>query len=110
LRVLKVLAVASLFSGTLGAVLPRHFGDRQFFAYALAGPGFGLAWICGFALAALEEIPVVSTWVIGAMILSLASLQVVLYAVGKDGRRSPVVTVLAILPLVLTVVLMVYRP
>ncbi len=110
LRVLKILAVAALFSGTLGALIPRELRDRRLFAYALCGPGFGVAWACGFGLASIEELPLLSTWVIGSMVLSLFSLQVVLFAVGKDGRRGPVVAALAVAPLIATVALMVYRP
>jgi len=110
LRVIKLLAVSALFAGTIGAFLPRDLRDRRVFAYALAGPGFGLAWATGFALGALEELPLVAVWTIGAMACSLFSLQVVLYAVGKEGRRTGVAAALAIVPLVATVVLMVYRP
>jgi hypothetical protein len=105
-----VLAVAALFSGTVGALLARDLGDRRRFAYAMAGPGFGLTWACGFGLAAFEEIPILSTWILGALALSLLSLQVVLYAVGKDGRRTPLTAMMALLPLVATVALMIWRP
>ena len=38
----KILAVAVLFAGTLGAFVARDLRDRRrLFAYALAGPGFG---------------------------------------------------------------------
>jgi hypothetical protein len=110
LRLLKILSVAALFSGTIGAVVARDMRDRRIFAYALAGPGFGLSWVCGFGLASLEELPTFSTWVVTAMVCSLFSLQVVLYAVGKEGRRTPWVAILALAPLVATVAVMVYRP
>jgi hypothetical protein len=110
LRFIKVLAVAALFSGTVGALVARDLADRRRFAYAVAGPGFGLTWACGFGLAAYEEIPILSTWILGALALSLLSLQVVLYAVGKEGRRTPLTAAMALLPLVATVALMVWRP
>jgi len=110
LKFIKLLGVAALFSGTVGAFLPRDLGDRRRFAYALAGPGFGVTWACGFGLAAYEEIPILSGWLLGAMALSLLSLQVVLYGVGKDDRRSVASVALALLPLVATVALMVWRP
>jgi hypothetical protein len=110
LKFVKVLAVAALFAGTVGALLPRDLSDRRRAAYALAGPGFGVTWACGFGLAAYEEVPILSSWILGAMALSLLSLQVVLYAVGKDGRRTPVTAALALLPLAATVALMVWRP
>jgi hypothetical protein len=110
LRFLKVLAVAALFTGTVGAFVPRDLRDRRFFAYALAGPGFGVAWGCGFGLAAAMEISLLSTWILAALVLSFFSLQVVLYAVGKDGRRTPLVAGLALAPLVATVALMIWKP
>lgn len=110
LHFLKLIAVAALFCGTVGALLPRELRDRRLFAYALAGPGFGASWACGFALAAFDEVPLLSTWILGAMALSVFSLQVVLFAVGKDGRRGPWTAVLALAPLVATVALMVWRP
>ena len=110
LRFAKILAVAALFTGTVGALLASDLRDRRLFAYALAGPGFGAAWACGFGLAAAMEVSIASTWIIGAIALSLFSLQVVLYAVGKDGRRGPLVAALALAPLVATVALMVWKP
>jgi hypothetical protein len=110
LRVIKLLAVGALFAGTLGAFVSRDLHDRRVFAYALAGPGFGLSWITGFALGGIEELELLATWVIAAMACSLFSLQVVLYAVGKEGRRSVVAAAMALVPLVATVALMVYRP
>ncbi len=110
LRFAKILAVATLFAGTVGALLPRDLRDRRVAAYALAGPGFGLTWACGFGLTASMEVPLLSTWILGAMVLSFFSLQVVLYAVGKEGRRSPVVAALALAPLVGAVALMIWKP
>lgn len=110
LHFVKILAVAVLFAGTVGAFLPRDLGDRRRFAFALAGPGFGATWACGFGLAAALEVPLLSTWILGAMVLSFVSLQVVLFAVGKEGRRTPLVATLAIAPLVGSVALMVWKP
>jgi hypothetical protein len=110
LRFAKLLAVATLFTGTLGAIVARDLRDRRLFAYALAGPGFGAAWACGFGLVASMEVPFLSTWILGGMALSFSSLQVVLYSVGKEGRRTPLVGVLAMGPLVGTMALMVWKP
>lgn len=110
LLIAKLLGVVTLFAGTIGSVLARDSADRRRFAYGLAGPGFGATWACGFGLAALKEVSLLSTFVLLAMVLSLASLQVVLYGVGKEGRRTPLVALLAIAPLVVTVALMVLKP
>ena len=110
LRFLKLLAVAGLFTGSVGAVLPRDLADRQRFAYAIAGPCFGVAWLCGFGLAVQEEQPLLQSWILGGLVLSFFSLQAVLFAVGKEGRRGPGVAVAILAPLVATVGLMVWRP
>lgn len=110
LKFVKLLAVALLFTGTVGSVLARDLGDRRRFAYGLAGPGFGVSWAAGFALATVEDVPLLSTWVLGAVGLSLFSLQVALFAVGREGRRNATTATLAIAPLVATVALMIWRP
>jgi hypothetical protein len=110
LKFVKLLAVAALFSGTAGTFWARDLAERRRFAYALAGPGFGLTWACGFGLLAFEEVSFLSTWILGSMALSFVSLQVVLYSVGKDGRRTVGTALFALLPLVATVALMVWRP
>jgi hypothetical protein len=110
LRFLKVLSVAACFAGTIGAFLPRELRERRIFAYAIAGPGFGAAWACGFGLAGVTSASFLQWWVMASLALSLFSLQVVLFAVGKDGRRKRSVAALALAPLVATVALMVWRP
>jgi hypothetical protein len=108
LKIAKVLGVALLFAGTIGAFLPRDLADRRRAAYALAAPGFGVTWAAGFGLAAVTSTSLMSGWVLSGIVLSLFALQVVLYGVGKDGRRRA--AALAIAPLVVTAALMVLRP
>lgn len=110
LRLVKLLGVAALAAGTIGAFLPRDYDDRQRAAYALAGPGFGVSWIAGFLMIWAQGRSLLSLWVLGGIGLSLFSLNVVLWAVGKDGRRGPRAAALAIGTLALTIALMVYRP
>ena len=109
LKVLKLLGVAALFTGSIGAVLPRSLDDRRRFAYWIAGPGFGITWLAGFALALMQAASLVSWWVLTAIALSLFSLQVVLFSVGVEGRRTRLVASLIVLPLVACVAVMVMR-
>jgi membrane protease YdiL (CAAX protease family) len=106
----KLVAVALLFTGSIGAVFAKDYADRRRFAYALAGPGFGLSWILGFVLAGTVPFSLLSTWILCGLGLSFFSLQVVLYAVGKDGRRTPLTATLILAPLVATLALMVFKP
>jgi hypothetical protein len=110
LRFLKLLAVAGVFTGSIGAFVPRDLRDRRVFAYAIAGPSYGFAWLMGFCLVAREEQPFLQTWILGGLALSFFALQAVLFAVGKDERRGPGVAVAILAPLVATVALMVWKP
>jgi hypothetical protein len=49
-------------------------------------------------------------WVLAAMVLSFFSLQVLIWSVAKEGRRTTTAAALALLPLLTTVGLMVFRP
>ncbi|MBX7194957.1 MAG: hypothetical protein K1X94_23085 [Sandaracinaceae bacterium] len=110
LEIAKLLGVATLFAGTLGAFVPEPLSDRQRAAYWLAGPAFGATWIVGFVLAWARSISTLSWWIVASMALSIVSINVVLFATAKDGRRSGTTALLAIAPLVLCVILMVLRP
>ena len=110
LRLLKLLAAALWASGTIGAFLPKDLADRQRAAYFLMGPGFGLSWALGFVLLFARQVSPISTWTIGAMVVSFFSLNVVLWSVGKEGRRGPIGASLAIGCLVGVFALMVLRP
>lgn len=110
LEIAKLLSVAVFFAGTVGAFLPEGLRDRRRAAYALAGPGLGATWASGFALAWAREISPLSWWIVASILLSLFSIQVVLWAAAKEGRRSLGAALAAIVPLVACVVLMVLRP
>ncbi len=110
LRLLKLLAASLYAAGVLGAFLPRDLVDRQRAAYFLMGPGFGVSWLFGFILLFARQTSPISTWSIGAMLSSLFTLNVVLWSVGKEGRRGPIGASLAVASLIGTFMLMVLRP
>lgn len=110
LRLGKLLAVVLLGAGTLGATFPLPLTERRWFAYRLAGPGFGLTWTLGILWAAVTDVSLSSSWILGAMALSFTSLQAVLYLAGKEGRGGPIPTSIALVPLFFCFVLMVFRP
>lgn len=106
----KQLAVCLLAAGTVGAFLPRDLEDRRRAAYWLAGPGFGLCWVLGWLLLWARQVSALSAWVLGAMVVSIFSLNVVLWSVGTEGRRSGTAAALAVGSLALTIALMMLRP
>lgn len=110
LRLAKLLAVVLFSVGTIGATLPLGIEQRRWFAYRMAGPGFALTWMIGLVWASFVEWPLTSPWILGTMALSFTSLQAVLYLGGREERGGPISTAIAIVPLVLCFVLMVFRP
>jgi hypothetical protein len=110
LRFAKLLAVALLFAGSLGAVLPADLRDRRRFAFGVAGPGFILSWFFGFMLLAEISASFLEPWILGAMGLSFVSLNGVLWAVGREGRRSWGSAAFILVTLVGALALMVFRP
>ncbi len=110
LRFGKMLAVALLFAGCLGAVLPVDLRDRRRFAYAVAGPGFILSWYFGFMLLGEVAAAFAEAWIYGAMGLSFVSLNGVLWAVGRDGRRSWGSGAFILATLIGAFALMVFKP
>ena len=110
LRFLKLLAVVVTVAGAAGAFLPRAHEERRRAALVLFAPGLGATWTLGFLLAQMEDVSLLAPWVLAALVLSFASLQVVLFSVARDGRRNSVTATLALAPLVATIALMVWRP
>ncbi len=109
LRGLKLLSVCLLFAGTVGTFATPTLTSAERFAYRMAGPGFALVYLAGFGLAYLTGVSPLSIWVVASIVLSIVSLQVVLFAVGREGRRGPVTAAIAILPLCACVFLMTFR-
>ncbi len=110
LRLLKILSAMALAAGTIGAFLPEALADRQRAAYVVAGPGWGLSVALGFVLTWVRGISLLSGWVLAAMVLAIVQIQVVLFAVGTDGRRRAGPASLAIGLLIAIVTLMIYQP
>lgn len=110
LRFAKLLGVLILVAGTAAAVFPGISGSaRKRLAYLVAGPGFGLTWIAGLLLVHWRGHSMLSTWVVGSLAGSLISLQGVLYAAGRE-RTSFTVAAIALVPLVVVLALMIWRP
>lgn len=111
LKFTKFTGIGMLFAGSLGAVLASTYADRRRFAYALAGPGFWLTWLSGVLILVATNGSPLTLWVIGSMVLSVVSLNALLYLVGREERsRSRVAALLVVLPLVACVALMTFKP
>ena len=110
LRFVKLLAVLSMSTGTLGAFLPNAWDDRRRFAYFLGAPGLAVAWGVGLAMALGSGVSPMATWIVLAAISSTISLNVVLWAVAKEERGSSrIAAAIAVLGIVFAVAAMVWK-
>lgn len=110
LRFVKLLAVFASFAGAIGAFLPEDLVARRRAVFWLGAPGIGAAWAFGFFIAAEQGVSLMQGYLLAAMALSFFSLQVLLWTVAKENRRTGLAATLALAPLVATVALMVFRP
>lgn len=109
-RFVKLAAVLALASGTLGAFAPRALEDRRRAAYLLGVPGFVVTWMSGLAMALGSGVSPVAAWIAGAVIASTVAMNVVLWAVAREGRRSWLAGTLASAGLAVALALMVWKP
>ncbi|MBX3248637.1 MAG: hypothetical protein KF901_15780 [Myxococcales bacterium] len=112
LRFVKILSVLVLVAGSLGATLPAPMPltTRRRFAFAVAAPGLLASWTSGFVLAWSAGHRLWSTWVVVSLLLSILSVQGVLYSAGREGRESWKAFAFTMLTLGGVVGLMVWRP
>lgn len=110
LRFAKLCGVALLATGTIGAFVPRALEERQRFAYAIAGAGLAITWIAGVVMAFGSGVSLLAAWIVGSAVASILSINVVLWSVGKDGRRSIGAAATAGALLAIAIALMVWKP
>lgn len=110
LKIGKLLGVAAFFAGAIGATYCQSYADRQRFAYRLAAPGFFAVWVFGVAMSQFSHISLASTWLMGGAAMSLVTINAVLYATGREERATRGARIAALAPLVIALVLMVWRP
>lgn len=112
LRLVKFIGIGLLFAGTVSVVLPFEMplATRRKLAFSLVAPGFFVTWGAGLALAGLAGHSLLSSWILGSFALSILSVQGVIYAAAREGRAGIGASLVALLPLLGTLVLMVWRP
>lgn len=110
LRFIKLVSVLALAAGTVGVFLSKPLEDAQRFAYAVAGPGFGMTWVIGFVMAYGSDVSLLATWIVIAGLCSLVSINVVLYSVGNENRRGVLAACLACGLLAIALAMMVWKP
>lgn len=109
LLVLKLVSVLAYAAGVVGAFAPRALEDRRRAAHGIAGPSLLAVWVFGYLLAEVTQVSLMELWILGGFGLSTATQGAVSRAVARDLRGWGIFCAAAV-PLVLVLVLMVFRP
>ncbi len=109
LLVLKFTAVLAYAGGLIGRFVANDVAGQKRAVHAIASPALVVVWGAGYVLGALLGVPLTELWLMGGLVLSLVSLLVLIYSVARPVRLGPAFLAAAV-PLVLVLVLMVYRP
>lgn len=108
-EVFKWVGVLTFVSGLAGAFMLRDPDQQRQAATWLAAPGLVITWLGGYALLEDHSFSLRSTWVSGALLITMVQLHLALAAVRKPALRW-VFGGLAAALLVVTLVLMIERP
>ena len=110
LLILVKLACVTLYAGGLAtALIATAAEERRRAAHRIAGSGFVGTWAAGYLLTLVLRVPLTELWILGGLVLSVASKLALVRCVARDrATRSDFVA--AIVPFVGTLALMVFRP
>lgn len=108
LRLLKFCGVALLMGGTLAALLSADETTRKRAVHRFASPGLLATWLAGYLLSLELGVTLSQPWIVGALLLSLASQLALVHVAAHGTSRASALAV--IVPLVATLALMVFRP
>jgi hypothetical protein len=106
--VLKFVGVFLYVGGLTASFVASTPGDRKRAVHAVASPGLVVTWLGGYLLTTRLGVPLTECWVVGALIFSFVSQLALVRSVSRE--RSAVALVATSAPLLLVLVLMVFRP
>jgi hypothetical protein len=109
LLLLKFVGVLLYAGGLVASLVASELAERKRAVHAIASPALLLVWVAGYLLSTQLQVPLTELWLLGGLVLSLVSQTALVYSV---SRPLPLMraAVLAGLPLVLVLILMVFRP
>lgn len=109
LLVLKFAAVLTYAAGLGARFVASDLPLQKRAVHTIASPALVLVWATGYGLSALLGVPLTELWLVGGLLFSLVSLLVLIYSVSRP-MKTATAFVLAVLPLLLVLLFMVYRP
>lgn len=108
LHLLKFFGIMLLAGGVVGSFVAGTAVDRKRAAHAIASPGLLLTWLAGYSLSLFLGVALSELWVLGGLSLSFGAHLALLRSVECERSTASVLSVVG--PLLLVLVLMVFRP
>jgi hypothetical protein len=109
LLVIKLIAVLGYAGGLVSAYVSASLAERKHAVHRVASPSLVVVWLSGIMLTMEQSVPITEAWIVGGLVLSLASQLALVHSVTRD-QRSARSFLTAALPLAAVVYLMVFRP
>ncbi len=106
---IKFVGVVLYAGGLIGSFVATSLVDRKRAVHSIASPGLVITWSAGYLLITQLHVPLTELWILGAIVLSLVSQLALVYSVSRD-RRTIGTLIMSGVPLLLVLVLMVFRP
>ena len=101
----KFVGVMLFGAGFVMALLARDVAERKRAVHRIASAGLGITWLFGVAASLVMGDSLHASWLAGSLLLSFFTQALLIMGV----KRPPLVLV-AIVPLLLTIVLMIVKP
>ena len=109
-RFAKLLAVLAFVVGAVGASVVRDPADREGLGLRVAPLGFVTTWMCGFALAWAEGLPLLTGWILLGALLSFGVVSAVAALALRPQPTGRVGTCVVLAVLIGCVAAMVFKP
>jgi hypothetical protein len=107
--VLKLAAVMAYAGGIVAAFVASLPEERKRAVHQVASPALLATWLLGYVLTLQVGVGLFEAWIAMAFVLSMASNLLLVYCVTRE-KRTAAWFALCIAPVLLVVVLMVFRP
>lgn len=109
LHLLKFVGVSLFGGGMVASFVVSSPVERRRAVHGVASPGLVLTWLAGYLLTLQLGIPLGELWVLGGLLASFVAQLALLQSAARDTVGSGV-RLRAAIPLLLVLVLMVFRP
>ena len=107
--VVKLVAAFLYVGGLLAAFLTSADEERKRAVHVVASPALLVTWALGYVLAWMTRLSFYELWLAAGLVLSVFSQLVLIYAVTR-GLRDRRTFAMSFFPVVLVIVLMVFKP